>query len=88
MDREAWQDAAHRVTKNWIPLKNRTEPTPSVLEMKRNLFFQMIFANILALCRNMMLLLIISYAFPNHKAKSRYHLVAKIRLQGDPTSPL
>ena len=34
MDREAWQDTAHRVTENWMPLKNRTEHTPSVLEMK------------------------------------------------------
>ena len=34
MDRKAWQDTARRVAKNWIPLKNRTEHTPSVLEMK------------------------------------------------------
>ena len=34
MDRKAWQDTAHRIAKNWIPLKNRTEHTPSVLEMK------------------------------------------------------
>ena len=43
IDREAWQDTAHRVTKNWIPLKNRTEHTPSVLEMKGK---RLIFSNV------------------------------------------